>query len=141
MNYLLISDPSLLLKSALNQIINDTLEFKDDFNCIYLDFETSPFAEIIDQLQTPSFNSDKKVDIVKNPYFFSDEKKKLPFDNPISLLEEYLKNPNQQSIFVILCQTNYYFPKNKNFQMVKKYCQVQNLLFESPEELKAYAIT
>ena len=34
MNYLLISDPSLLLKSTLNQIINEALPFKDELNCI-----------------------------------------------------------------------------------------------------------
>ena len=86
MNYLLISDPSLLLKSTLNQIINEALPFKDELNCIDVDFENTSLDEIIDQLQTPSFNSEKKVVIAKNPYFFSDEKKKLPFENNLKLL-------------------------------------------------------
>lgn len=141
MNYLLISDPSLLLKSTLNQIINEALPFKDELNCIDVDFENTSLDEIIDQLQTPSFNSEKKVVIAKNPYFFSDEKKKLPFENNLKLLDEYLQNPNQDSIFVIICSQQYYLPKNKYFQLVKKYSQVQNLLFENQEDLKNYAIT
>ena len=103
MERLIISEPSLLLKAKLNEYTYAVIEEKDDFNYCVFDFEENPLDEIIDALQTPSFGSDKKIVICKNPYFIKDEKVKLPFVNDIKLLDEYLKNPNPDSELIIVC--------------------------------------
>lgn len=141
MIYLLISEPSLLLKSKLNELIHQSVKEVDDFNCVYLDFENHSLDIIIEQLQTPSFTSDKKVIIVKNPYFFTEEKKKLPFDNNLNLLEEYIKNPNENSDLIIICSKQYYKPKNKYYAFIQKHSKVEDLLIEDKNDLRHYAQT
>ena len=88
---LIISEPSLLLKAKLNEYTFEVIDEKDEFNYCVFDFEENPLDEIIDTLQSPSFSSEKKVVVCKNPYFIKDGKIKLPFENNLDLLDEYIK--------------------------------------------------
>ncbi len=135
---LLISEPSLLLKAKLNEYTNAIVEHKDEFNYSVFDFEETPLVDIIDALQSPSFGSDKKVVICKNPYFIKDEKLKLPFTNDLKKLEEYLMNPNPDSEFILICPKKYYLPKSKFINTFLKYGQVENLLFEDENDFHNY---
>ena len=138
MERLIISEPSLLLKAKLNEYTYAVIEEKDDFNYCVFDFEENPLDEIIDSLQTPSFGSDKKIVICKNPYFIKDEKVKLPFVNDIKLLDEYLKNPNPDSELIIVCPKKYFSSKSKFINNFKKTGEVENLLFEDENDFKNY---
>lgn len=141
MTYLILGDQSLILKSTLNQIIQAAIDHVDDFNYASFDFENNPLEEIIDCLETPAFLSDKKVVVIKRPYFFVDDKKKLPFKNDLSLLTNYLEHPSDNIELIIVCDSNYYKPKSKYFNMIKKYVTIKNLFFESNDELADYANT
>ena len=135
---LIVSEPSILLNSKLNSFINSVIEEKNDFNYHVFDFEETPIDEIIDSLQTPSFGSDKKVVVCKNPYFIKDSKMKLAFDNNLELLDKYLDNPNPDSELVIICPKKYYNSKSKFIgKLLKKY-EVENLLFEDETEFVNY---
>ena len=100
---LIISEPSILLKAKLNSYVKEVIEEKNEFNYCVFDFEETPVEEIIDFLQMPSFGSDKKVVVCKNPYFIKDTKVKLPFENNLELLDEYIGNPNPDSELIIIC--------------------------------------
>ena len=78
---LIISDPSIILKSVLKEATDEVIESIDEFNYVTFDFEETPFEEIIDCLQTPAFSSINKVVICKNAYFIKEPKKKLAFAN------------------------------------------------------------
>ena len=135
---LLISEPSLILKSKLNAYTRNVIEQKDDFNYNVFDFEENSFEEIVDALQTPSFSSDKKVVICKNPYFIKDSKVKLPFTNDMKTLEEYINNQNPDSEFIIVCPKKYFASKSKFISLIAKVGEVENLLFEDENEFIAY---
>ena len=137
---LLISEPSILLRAKLNEYTNDTIESKDDFNYVVFDFEENPLEEIIDSLQTPAFGSDKKVVICKNPYFIKDEKIKLPFTNDLEKIDEYLKDPNPDCEFIIVCPKKYYNAKSKFIKMISKYAEIENLLFEDENDFYSYGM-
>lgn len=141
MIYLLISEPSLLLKSTINQIVDKSISFKDEFNYVSFDFETNSLETIIDSLQTPAFGSERKVVIAKNPFFLEEEKKKSPLANDIKLLEEYLYQPNETTDFIIVCPKKYYKPKHKIITIIQSIGEIQNLLIESYEDLQNYAQT
>src|SRR5699024_1785815 len=81
-----------------------------------------------------------KIIIVKNPYFFVDAKTKLPFNNDLSLFENYLYNPNENCEFIVICPKKYYNPKNKYFTIIQSIGEVNNLLIENLEDRKAYAL-
>lgn len=135
---LIISEPSLILKTRLNQYINEVIEEKNDFNYCVFDFEETPLDEIIDALQMPSFGSDKKVVVCKNPYFIKDEKIKLPFTNNLKLLDEYIKDPNEDSDLIIICPKKYNSKKSKFINQIAKVGEVINLLLEEVEEFEEY---
>ena len=138
MNRLIISEPSILLKSKLNEYTNEVIEEKDDFNYCVFDFEETPLEEIIDALQTPSFSSKKKVVICKNPYFIKDSKLKLPFENDLTKLEEYIKDSNPDSELIIVCGKKYHTGKSKFINLIAKHGEVINLLFENEDDFINY---
>ena len=135
---LIISEHSLILKGKLNQYTKAVIEEKDEFNYNVFDFEENSFEEIIDALQTPSFSSLKKVVIAKNPYFIKDSKIKLPFTNDIKDLEEYIKNENPDSEFIIICPKKYFVSKSKFITLINKVGEVENLLFEDENDFVTY---
>ena len=135
---LIISEPSLILKAKLNQYTKEVIEEKDEFNYNVFDFEENSFEEIVDALQTPSFSSEKKVVICKNPYFIKDNKIKLPFVNDIKVLEQYIKNENPDSVFIIICPKKYHTAKSKFITLISKVGQVENLLFEDENDFVLY---
>ena len=123
---LLISEPSLILKAKLNEYTQQVIEEKDEFNYCVFDFEETPFDEIIDALQSPSFSSEKKVVLCKNPYFIKPEKIKLPFENNIEDLIQYIEKENPNTLFIIICPKRYYSGKSKFINTVSKYGDVEN---------------
>lgn len=135
---LIISEPSILLKAKLNSIVNEVIDEKNDFNYNVFDFEETPVDEIIDALQMPSFGSDKKVVVCKNPYFIKDNKVKLAFENNLELLDKYIDNPNPDSELIIICPKKYYSGKSKFINKIAKKHFVENLLFEDEEEFISY---
>lgn len=130
---LIISEPSILLKQTLNQLTNELLDYKDDFNYCVFDFEETPLDEILDSLETPAFGSLKKMVICKNPYFIKGEKVKLPFENDISKLEEYIKNPNPDSELIIICNEKHYSERSKFVSLIKNNGEIKNLLLDENE--------
>ena len=140
MIHLLISEPSLLLNATINKIVQETLKEKNEFNFVSLDFLSSSLEDILENLQSSSLFDGKKIIIVKNPYFFVDAKTKLPFNNDLSLFENYLYNPNENCEFIIICPKKYYNPKNKYFTIIQSIGEVNNLLIENLEDRKAYAL-
>lgn len=140
MIHLLISEPSLLLNATINKIVQETLKEKNEFNFVSLDFLSSSLEDILENLQSSSLFDGKKIIVVKNPYFFVDTKIKLPFNNDLSLFENYLYNPNENCEFIVICPKKYYNPKNKYFTIIQSIGEVNNLLIENLEDRKAYAL-
>ena len=138
---LIISEPSLLLKAKLNEYTFEVIDEKDEFNYCVFDFEENPLDEIIDTLQSPSFSSEKKVVVCKNPYFIKDGKIKLPFENNLDLLDEYIKDPNPDSELIIVCGKKYHTAKSKFINLISKHGEVINLLFEDEAEFASYGNT
>lgn len=136
---IIISENSILLNSKLNAYTKEIIAEKDDFNYAVFDFEETPLEDIIATLDSPSFLGDKKMVIAKNPYFFKDEKIKLPFENKIDDLLNYVSNPNPDNDFIIVCPSKYYNAKNKYFSQISKVAEVENLLFEDENDFVNYA--
>lgn len=135
---LIVSEPSLLLKKKLNEYTLEAIEEKDDFNYCVFDFEENPIDEIIECLESPAFGSEKKVVICKNPYFISNEKVKLPFENDLEKFEKYLYNENKDSILIVVCPQKYFNSKSKHVTIFSNIGSYENLLFEQPEEFIEY---
>lgn len=129
--YLLIGETSFLLNNKIKEIKD--LNLIDDFNFLRFDAFEEEMDDILQELNTVSFFSDKKLIVIRNA---NDLKrfKKEDIDN----LEKYLKKPNPD---VILIFTNSKEIEDKQIQKIlDKYCYKEKLLSIKSEDLPNYIL-
>ncbi len=98
--FLFYGNDSYIIKAKTNQII--AKNHIDDFNVTTYDMEEINVEDAINDASTIPFMSDKKVIIVKNAYFLSNEKKlKKEINHNIDSLKRYLDHPVDDSIVII----------------------------------------
>lgn len=112
MNYLLYGLERFLIDKEIKNIINK--EKIDDINISKYDLEFNTIKEILDDANTVSLFSSKKLIIIENSFIFSRTTKKI--DN-IELIEEYLK---QKNVDVIILFIN----PNEKLDSVKKLVKI-----------------
>lgn len=117
MIYILYGKEEFLINTEIKSI---KTKYKiDEINTVKYDLENSLISNIIDDCQTISFFSDKKLIIVDNSYIFTrSTSKKLPQD--ISVLEEYIKNSNPDTILVFIVHSEKIDSVKKIFKLIKE---------------------
>lgn len=96
MIYLLYGLEEYLLKKEVKKIIEQ--EKIDDININYYSMNNDKLEVIIDDFQTYSFFSDKKLIVVEDSFVFSSKKGNI--EQKIELLEQYLNNYNPDTIVI-----------------------------------------
>ena len=96
MIYLLYGLEEYLLKKEVKKIIEQ--EKIDNININYYSMNNDKLEVIIDDFQTYSFFSDKKLIVVEDSFVFSSKKGNI--DQKTELLEEYLNNYNPNTIVI-----------------------------------------
>jgi len=90
------------VNNKVNEIVKDFLDDINEFTCVTYDAEKISISDIVKDANTLPFGFDKKVIIIKNPYFLSSAKEpKLPFDNNFDDLKKYLKSDNEESMIIL----------------------------------------
>ena len=112
MNYLLFGLETFLIDKEVKNIINK--HKIEEFDISKYDLEINTIKEILDDANTVSLFSSKKLIIVDNSFIFSRTTKKI--DN-IELLEEYLKNKNEDVIIIFI-------NNNEKLDSVKKIVKI-----------------
>lgn len=117
MIYILYGKEEFLINTEIESI---KTKYKiDEINTVKYDLENSLISNIIDDCQTISFFSDKKLIIVDNSYIFTrSTAKKLPQDT--SVLEEYIKNSNPDTILVFIVHSEKIDSVKKIFKLIKE---------------------
>lgn len=88
--------------NKVNEIIKNYLDEINEFTCVSYDLEKVSLQDIIGDANTLPFGFDKKVVIIKNPYFLSSSKEpKLPFEVDYDVFVEYLKQDNPDSMIIL----------------------------------------
>lgn len=96
MIYLLYGLEEYLLKKEVKKIIEN--EKIDDININYYSMNNDKLEIIIDDFQTYSFFSDKKLIVVEDSFVFSSKKGSI--EQKTELLEQYLNNYNPDTIII-----------------------------------------
>ena len=95
--YLFTGSEAYLINNRIKRIVNETKA--DEFNISIYDDEEVGIKEAIRDAATPPFMAEKKVIIIKNPLFLTNERNLDPFENE-SLLS-YLNNPAPSTVLII----------------------------------------
>lgn len=101
--YLLHGTETYIIDDAIKKITRGVLSEDDmEFNLSQYDLDETPIQEAIDDAETLSFMSDKKVVIVKNPIFLTGSKDKSKVEHNLDGFETYVKDPNPNTVFIIV---------------------------------------
>lgn len=121
-NYLIYGEDLFLIKENIKKIIN-TSKINED-SIIKYNMEENTIETLVEELNMYDMFGNKKIVMSDNSIFLSSEVKK---DNNYNadLLLEYLKNPNPESILIIILNKNI-DERKKISKELKKLCTVIN---------------
>lgn len=97
--YLFHGPDSYIIKSKTNQIINKI--GVDEFNITVYDADETNIINALNDAQTIPFMSLKKIIIIKNCYFLTNEKIKKEIKHDINALSRYLDNPVEETVLIL----------------------------------------
>lgn len=97
--YLFHGPDTFIIKSKTNQIIN---KFNvDEFNITVYDADETNIKNAINDAQTIPFMSLKKIIIIKNCYFLTNEKVRKEIKHDVDSLSRYLENPVEETVLIL----------------------------------------
>ncbi len=97
--YLVHGGDSFIVKSKMKSII--AKYDVDDFNINIYDAEETNISNAINDASTIPFMADKKIVIIKNAYFLTNEKLKKEINQDTAALARYLSNPVKETVLII----------------------------------------
>ena len=106
-NYLIESDDFVVLDSLIKKIIKDSGFDNEVVN--YYDLEENELSSVIEDLDTYSFLSPRKVIVLKNVFFLESSSKLKVVDEDVEHLIKYLNKPSDDVLF-IMCIININLP-------------------------------
>lgn len=125
MIYLLYGKEGLLIQKEIDNIKKEN-ELNDlDVNEYELD--TVSLKEALEDAETISFFHDKKAVILNHCTFLTGTTKKGSIEQPIALLEEYIKHPNPSTILILVVFSEKLDERKKIVKMLKKEVIVKEL--------------
>lgn len=130
MIYLLYGLEEYLLKKEVKKIIEK--EKIEDINISYYSMNNDKLEVIIDDFQTYSFFSDKKLVVVEDSFVFTS--KKGDIEQKIELLDKYLNNYNPDTIIIFTVIDEKIDSRKKLFKIINKVGHI--IECNSPKDLK-----
>ncbi len=130
--YLLYGTDSFLLDLELNKIISNT----DPINIVKYNLDDNTINEIIDDAQTLSLFDSHKTIIVKNSNIFTNKKNEIEQDPKI--LEEYLNNPNPNTVLIFLVEIDKIDSRKKVCKLIEKVGEIKKV--EKPKNIHKFIV-
>lgn len=121
--HLLYGNERFLIEEMREKLIQQASEM--DIN-VY-DMTESPIELALEDAETLPFLSDRRVVIIKNPYFLTSEKKLASasaVEHHLKKLEQYLENPSPYSLVIFEAPYEKLDERKKIVQLLKKTAQV-----------------
>lgn len=106
MLYLVFGEQELMINKLVDKLAKETLNEIDDFNFVVFDAYKTPLYEIVNDALTLPFMADKKMIVIRNSYFLTNENPKLEFEQSFNELEEYIDNQNEGVTMVFTVVTS-----------------------------------
>ncbi len=98
-NYLIESDDFVVIDSLIKKIIKDNGFDNEVVN--YYDLEENELSSVLEDLDTYSFLSPRKVIVLKNTFFLESSSKLKVVDEDVEHLIKYLNKPSDDVLFIM----------------------------------------
>lgn len=145
MIYLFYGKEKLLIEKEIKKIRTE-YKFSDlDINEYYLD--NVSLKNVLEDAETISLFQEKKAIILQDCYFLTGAVKKGSIEQPIELLDSYLKQPNPNTILIFIVPNEKLDERKKIVKTIKKIAvvkecnQIQNINHFVKELFKGYQIS
>jgi DNA polymerase III subunit delta len=136
--YLLYGTESFLLTETYELLIRTVLtEEEREFNVSVCDCEETPVQTALEDAETFPFLGEKRVIVVKNPYFFTAEKEK-EITHDLKKLESYIMSPSPFSIVVFVGAYEKLDERKKITKLMKEHAEVLVATPLSEKELREW---
>ena len=122
MIYLVYGEQELLVNKMVDKISKDTLKEIDEFNYIILDAYKHEANQVINELESFCFSSDKKVVCLTNSYFLTNNNTQGPYES--ELIESYLENETEGTTFIVSVNANKLDEKRTIVKSLRKIAKV-----------------
>ncbi|WP_353855178.1 DNA polymerase III subunit delta [Bacillus sp. Bos-x628] len=140
--YCLYGKETYLLQETavkLRQAVVD--EETKDFNYSVFDMEEVSLEQAVTDAETFPFMGERRLVVIKNPYFLTAEKKKEKIEHPLSVLESYLEEPAPYTILVLLAPYEKLDERKKITKLLKKKAVIVEAKELNPKETTDFTIT
>ncbi|RAK22453.1 DNA polymerase III delta subunit [Anoxybacillus vitaminiphilus] len=128
--YLLYGTEPFLINETHHLIIQSAVrEEEREFNLSVYDCEETPVEIALEDAETLPFFGDKKVVLVKNPYFLTAEKGKEKIEHNMKRLEQYIEEPSPFSVVIF---TGLYEKLDERKKMTKMLLKRAEVFAASP---------
>lgn len=118
MVYLFYGTEEYILKKEVDKLIQEN--HIEEYGLVKYNLENTRLEDIIEDISMPSLFSSQKLIVCENAYIFTGQNKKGPIEQNLSLLESYLKQPNDDNILVFKMLTEKLDERKKIVKMMKK---------------------
>ena len=148
--YLLFGTESFLINETKDILIHSVLsDHEKDFNMAIFDLEETPIEVALEDAETLPFMGDRRIVLLKNPFFLTAEKVKEKVIHNIERLEQYIKEPAPYTIVVFIAPYEKLDERKKVTKLLKQKAEVlqTNPLSEKEltqwiaERIKAFRVT
>jgi len=119
--YLLYGQEEFLIEETINLIINTALSTEEkEFNLSMFDMNETSIDAAIEDAETLPFMGEKKVVLIKDPFFLTGQKEKNKIDHDVKKLEQYLEFPSPDAIVIFTGNYEKLDERKKIVKLLKK---------------------
>ena len=97
--YLFYGSDAFIVKSKTKKVIAQY--YSDEFNINIYDAEETNISNALNDASTIPFMSEKKIVVIKNAYFLTNDKITKEINHDLEAFVRYLNNPVEETVLII----------------------------------------
>ncbi|MBC2193758.1 DNA polymerase III subunit delta [Listeria booriae] len=140
--YLIIGTEDYIINETKKRLVANILDTEDtDFNYANFDLDETAIEQVIEEAETIPFFGDRRLIVASNPSFLTTEKTKSKIEHRTARLEDYLNEPVDYSILVIIARVEKLDERKKLTKLLKKQATIVDAKRPNDAELRKWILS
>lgn len=137
--YLIIGTEDYIINETKKRLVANILDTEDtDFNYANFDLGETAIEQVIEEAETIPFFGDRRLIIASNPSFLTTEKTKSKIEHRTARFEDYLNEPVDYSILVLIARVEKLDERKKLSKLLKKQATIVDAKRPNDAELRKW---
>ncbi|MBC2325233.1 DNA polymerase III subunit delta [Listeria booriae] len=140
--YLIIGTEDYIINETKKRLVANILDTEDtDFNYANFDLDETAIEQVIEEAETIPFFGDRRLIVASNPSFLTTEKTKSKIEHRTARFEEYLNEPVDYSILVVIARVEKLDERKKLTKLLKKQATIVDAKRPNDAELRKWILS